>query len=91
VGATGQMDDALVSEFLTHFAAEWPGRWLQSPNSRDCGTRLSNLDLAGAMSSIPATVVRFWAGHASDVLRGNVGNCMPTSLPDEIADSANEN
>ena len=63
-----QIDKTLSIEFLRHFAAEWPRRWMRLPNSRDFATRLSNLDVTHTLLSYPATVARFWTGHALDIL-----------------------
>jgi hypothetical protein len=64
----GQIDKTLSLEFLRHFAAEWPDRWLQLPFSRNFSTRLSNFDVTHTLLSYPATVTRFWTGHAIDIL-----------------------
>jgi len=88
VGASGQLHDgcfceaedgcfceaevALLFEFLCNFAAEWPQRWLRWPHSRDSATRLSTLDLTRTLISYPAAVGRFWAGHACDLLQGDL-------------------
>ncbi|REJ74393.1 MAG: hypothetical protein DWQ29_17605, partial [Planctomycetota bacterium] len=65
----GLLDRALLSEFLRHFAQEWPGRWFQHPLSRRCATRLSNLDLTRTFWSGPAATARFWTGHTIDILQ----------------------
>ena len=69
---SGQIDKTLSIEFLRHFAAEWPKRWVRLPHSRDFATRLSNFDLTQTMLSYPATVARFWTGHAIDLLEACV-------------------
>ena len=66
--STGQIDKTLSIEFLRHFAAEYPERWIRLPNSRDFATRLSNLDVTQTLLSYPTTVTRFWTGHALDIL-----------------------
>ena len=68
VGEGGQIDQVLCTEFLRHFANEWPQRWLRLPHSRDFATRLSNLDLAQTLASCPTTIARFWTGHAMDAM-----------------------
>jgi hypothetical protein len=64
----GQIDKSLSIEFLRHFAAEYPLRWLHSPQSRDFATRISNLDLLQTLGSYPTAVARFWTGHGFDIL-----------------------
>jgi ubiquinone biosynthesis protein len=73
----GVFDRVLCREFLKHFAAEWPRRWLALPNSRQFATRLSNADLTRWMLSTPATATRFWWGQLRDLLAG-------TDLPGRI-------
>ena len=68
VDDSGHIDRVLFTEFVRHFAVEWPERWLRLPYSRDFATRLSNLDLAHTVLSLPAAIGRFWTGHASDAL-----------------------
>lgn len=69
---SGQIDKTLSLEFLRHFAAEWPQRWIRLPNSRDFSTRLSTSDVTHTLLSYPATVARFWTGHALDILEACV-------------------
>ena len=69
---SGQIDRTLSTEFLRHFAAEYPQRWLELPNSRNYSTRLSNLDVTQTLLSYPASVTRFWSGHALDILEACV-------------------
>jgi ubiquinone biosynthesis protein len=57
------MDNLLMLDFMRHFVAEWPWRWMASPNSRSFATRLSNFDLLRTSANLPATVARFWAGQ----------------------------
>jgi len=78
--SSGQIDNALSMEFLRHFAMEWPQRWLRSPVSRDFPTRLSNFDMTRTLLSYPATITRFWAGHAIDALEACVSR-WEASLP----------
>ena len=78
-GSAGLIDQTLRMQFLRHFAREWPQRWLRPPYSRDYATRISNLDLTGALMSGPATVTRFWAGHAVDVLQACGRRCGATA------------
>lgn len=66
--SAGQIQRTLTLEFLRHFAAEWPQRWYERPQSREFSTRLSNLDVTGVLLSGPATLARFWTGHAMDIL-----------------------
>ena len=65
---SGQIDKTLNIEFLRHFAAEYPQRWLCLPHSRDFATRLSNLDVMKTLGSYPIAVARFWTGHGLDIL-----------------------
>lgn len=69
---SGQIDKTLSVEFLRHFAAEWPKRWVRLPHSRDFATRLSNFDVTHTLLSYPATIARFWTGHAIDILEACV-------------------
>jgi hypothetical protein len=69
---SGQIDRTLTVEFLRHFLAESPRRWLRMPDSRDFPTRLSVLDLLHTMLSYPSAVTRFWTGHGFDILEGSV-------------------
>lgn len=77
--AQGQIDRTLMVEFLKHFAAEWPLRWTRLPASRDCATRVSNLDLTRAWLSGPATAARFWTGHTLDLLQACGRRYLETS------------
>ena len=79
----GQIDKTLSIEFLRHFAAEWPQRWLRLPHSRDFATRLSNFDVTQTLLSYPTTVARFWTGHALDILKDCVSH-WETSLPTDV-------
>lgn len=65
---SGQIDKSLSIEFLRHFAAEYPLRWIRSPQSREFATRISNLDLLQTLGSYPTVVARFWTGHGFDIL-----------------------
>jgi ubiquinone biosynthesis protein len=67
------IDEFLLREFALHFAVEWPSRWLSLPHSRNYATRVSNLDLWRTVLSGPATVARFWCGHAQDIYQSAVG------------------
>jgi ubiquinone biosynthesis protein len=69
---SGQIDKTLSIQFLRHFAAEYPQRWIQLPASRDFSTRLSNLDVTQTLLSYPTTVARFWTGHSLDILEACV-------------------
>jgi ubiquinone biosynthesis protein len=77
----GQIDSALSSEFLRNFAAEWPARWLQAPDSRQLATRLSNLDVSHTLLSYPATMTRFWTGHTFDILQACVNHWQQRLRP----------
>ncbi len=68
IGDGGSIDDVLLSDFLQHFAWEFPRRFFSLPDSRAFATRLSNLDLTQALFSYPSTVARFWMGHSLDWL-----------------------
>ncbi|MCA9100085.1 MAG: AarF/ABC1/UbiB kinase family protein [Planctomycetales bacterium] len=72
------MDEVLGIEFLRALVGEWPKRWLSLPDARAPRTRLSNIDIARTMFSGPATLVRFWAGHAVDMIEAH----QQTPLPD---------
>ena len=61
-----QIDGVLLTEFLRHFTAEWPWRWVTPLNSREFTSRLSNADLSRWMLALPATAQRFWEGHFRD-------------------------
>jgi len=52
------IDETLFGQFISHFAAEWPGRWLAFPTSRAFATRLSNLDIFQLMLSWPWTMAQ---------------------------------
>jgi ubiquinone biosynthesis protein len=63
-----QLDRTVFTQFLVHFAAEFPGRWLVSPFSHDFDTHVSNADLVQMAIDYPSTVARFWLGNSFDVL-----------------------
>jgi len=52
------IDQVLLREFLLHFSAEWPSRFLSLPDSRSFATRISNSDLAQLMLSLPWRAIR---------------------------------
>ena len=79
---SGQIDKSLSLEFLRHFAAEYPLRWLRAPQSRDFATRISNLDLLQTLGSYPTVVARFWTGHGFDILEA-CAKRWEASLQDE--------
>jgi ubiquinone biosynthesis protein len=85
--SSGQIDKTLSIEFLRHFAKEWPKRCVRLPNSRDYATRLSNLDVTYTLLSYPATVARFWTGHALDVLEACVSRWEASLAPPELSTS----
>jgi ubiquinone biosynthesis protein len=45
VYAAGSLEAALTAEALSHFAWEWPARWLKAPHDRDYPTHVSTTDL----------------------------------------------
>ena len=59
-GDNGLLDQVLLSEFVLHFCAEWPMRFLRPPDSHAFGTRVSSADLAELMWSLPWRAVGFW-------------------------------
>jgi ubiquinone biosynthesis protein len=70
LGAAGsQVDEALFGEFFIQFGREWPERCFSLPTSRAFATRLSNIDLAAAMLSLPLGAARYWLAEWLDVLR----------------------
>jgi hypothetical protein len=58
-GGSGLIAQVLLSEFGIHFSAEWPWRFLASPDSRSFATRISNTGLAELMLSFPWGAIRF--------------------------------
>jgi hypothetical protein len=58
-GGSGLIDQVLLNEFVFHFSAEWPWRFLSSPDSRSFATRISNTDLAELMLNLPWMAIRF--------------------------------
>jgi ubiquinone biosynthesis protein len=66
--SSGQLERTLLFEFVRQFAAEYPLRPWQPPNSRDFSTRISNLDLMRTLLSSPFAATRFWSGHTFDIL-----------------------
>ncbi len=54
------IDGVLLAEFVRHWAAEWPRRWLSLPASRAFATRLSNADLLGFVLQLPLAATRYW-------------------------------
>jgi ubiquinone biosynthesis protein len=57
-----ELDALLLTEFLIHFAGEWPRRWLSAPQSRAFATRLSNADLWRLLAAWPTTAMRWATG-----------------------------
>ena len=55
----GLIDQVLLSEFVLHFCAEWPWRFLRPPDSHAFATRVSTADLAELVSSIPWRAIRY--------------------------------
>jgi ubiquinone biosynthesis protein len=84
---SGQIDKTLSIEFLRHFAAEYPQRWLQLPTSRNSSTRVSNMDLTHTLLSYPTSVTRFWTGHALDILEACVSRWQQGVQPDAASES----
>jgi ubiquinone biosynthesis protein len=68
-----QMDRVLFVQFLSHFAAEWPRRWVAPPTSHDFATHVSNIDLARIWLSYPAVATRFWLGKSVGLLDAYCG------------------
>ena len=79
-------DNVLLTDFVRHFASEWPRRWVAEPDSRDFATRLSNLDLLKSLLDAPWAVTRFWTGRATDWLRTRP-SCVSGFQPDCRAES----
>ncbi len=50
----------LLREFIGQFVREFPDRWFASPNSRNFATRLSNIDIAEMMMTVPWAAMTFW-------------------------------
>jgi ubiquinone biosynthesis protein len=70
LGAEGaEIEKTLFGEFLLQFGREWPERWLSLPTSRALPTRLSNIDLAATILSLPLAAARFGQAVWLDVLR----------------------
>jgi ubiquinone biosynthesis protein len=67
-GGNGLIDQVLLSEFVVHFAAEWPWRFFSTPDSRAFATRLSNTDLAELMLSFPWSAIRLSLEQNYDLL-----------------------
>jgi len=67
-GAPFRIDDVLLTDFVGHFAAELPRRFVSPVESREFATRLSNLDLAQAWMASPLALARFWMGQGFDML-----------------------
>lgn len=67
-GEKGLIDQVLLSEFVLHFCAEWPLRFLRPPDSRAFATRVSSADLAELMWSFPRMAVGFWLDQSQALL-----------------------
>jgi len=67
-GSPFRIDDVLLTDFLWHFATEWPRRFVAPAQSRDFATRLSNLDLARTWLASPLALTRFWMAQSFDML-----------------------
>lgn len=79
VSPDASVDAIMFAAGLERFARDWPGRLVCTPGSRRHAWPLSNVDLALAACSLPATAARFWAGLVADMMgrraeqqRGNV-------------------
>ena len=65
-GEKGLIDQVLLSEFVLHFYAEWPLRFLRPPDSRAFATRVSSADLAELMWSLPWRAIRYLTCTVTD-------------------------
>ncbi len=74
----GLIDQVLLSEFVLHFCAEWPWRFLRPPDSHAFATRVSTADLAELVSSIPWRAIGFWLDQNRALL--NFGRCRTCSV-----------
>lgn len=61
------LDNAVAKAFFGCFAWEWLPRWFAPPWSREFGTRLSNVDIAETMLSLPSTAARYWRDEWLDL------------------------
>jgi hypothetical protein len=91
VGGRAEIDKVLCTEYVRQFAVEWPQRCLHPPQFRDFTKRLWNLDLIHTLLRYPATIARFWTGHAADMLEtyiGSPGTDVPSAKPAIRVDAA---
>ncbi len=65
-GEKGLIDQVLLSEFVLHFYAEWPMRFLRPPDSRAFATRVSSADLAELIWSLPWRAIRYLTCTVTD-------------------------
>jgi hypothetical protein len=67
-GDDEQVHEVLQGQFVRELLREWPSRWVATPNSREFGTHISNMDLCHLMMSGPFTAGRFWIEEGQDLL-----------------------
>lgn len=76
-----QMDRTLLTQFISHFAQEWPRRWVSPFHSHDFATHLSNADLLGSLLGCPATAGRFWLETTFDMMNAFIGTRSSQTAP----------
>ena len=69
VSETCSLDAVLMTSGLKELLAEWPQRAVSPYCSRDFGTHVSNLDLAGVMLSFPLLPLKAWNTWWQTVLK----------------------
>lgn len=69
VSETCSLDAVLMTSGLKELLAEWPQRAVSPHGSRDFGTHVSNLDLAGLMLSFPLLPLKAWNTWWQTVLK----------------------
>ncbi len=69
VSETCSLDAVLMTSGLKELLAEWPQRTVSPYCSRDFGTHVSNLDLAGVMLSFPLLPLKAWNTWWQTVLK----------------------
>ncbi|MDZ7759087.1 MAG: AarF/UbiB family protein [Desulfovermiculus sp.] len=69
VSETCSLDAVLMTSGLKEILAEWPQRAVSPYCSRDFGTHVSNLDLAGLMLSFPLLPLKAWNTWWQNVLK----------------------
>ena len=70
----GLIDQVLLSEFVLHFCAEWPWRFLRPPDSHAFATRVSTADLTELVLSLPWRAIGFWLDQNQALLNFDI--CM---------------